>query len=149
MKAVIPALAFNGFIRGSAGKKRGGGMERGILRILVVDDSSTMRQLLKMILRKHFVCEVSEAMDGQCALEQLEAGRYDLVLTDVNMPRLDGLGLVRAVRTELKSDVPIVMLTTRGAEDDRDRGLSLGANSYLTKPVNAAQMMQAISSLVP
>jgi len=118
-------------------------------RILVVDDSSTMRQLLKMILAKHVACEIVEAADGQEALERLRAGGVDLVLSDVNMPRLDGLGFVRAVRQELGSDVPIIMVTTKGGEEDRDKALALGANTYLTKPVNGAQVVRAIASLAP
>jgi two-component system chemotaxis response regulator CheY len=117
-------------------------------RILVVDDSPTMRQLLRMILGKQISCQVTEAPDGQAALELLRGGGFDLVLTDINMPRLDGLGLVRSVREELKSEVPIIMITTKGAEADRDRGLALGANSYLTKPVNGAQVGKAISTLL-
>jgi len=117
-------------------------------RILVVDDSSTMRQLLKMILAKHIACEITEAADGQDALERLRGGDFDLVLSDVNMPRLDGLGFVQAVRQELRSEVPIVMVTTKGGEEDRDRALALGANTYLTKPVNGAQVVRVISSLV-
>lgn len=135
---------------GAAGSLRNEGrtMNTGQKRILVVDDSSTMRQLLRMILAKHLACEVTEAPDGLAALERLRAQPYDLVLTDINMPRLDGLGLVRSVREELKSGVPIVMVTTRGAEEDRDRGLALGADSYLTKPVDGGQVARVIGSLL-
>lgn len=117
-------------------------------RILVVDDSATMRQLLKMILGRTLPCRVSEAPDGEAALALLRDQAFDLILTDVNMPRLDGLGLVRAVREDLRSSVPIIMVTTKGAEEDRDRGLALGANTYLTKPVNGGQVGRAIFSLL-
>lgn len=117
-------------------------------RILVVDDSSTMRQLLKMVLAKHVACEIAEAPDGQAALERLRGGGFDLVVTDVNMPRLDGLGLVQAIRQDLKSQVPIVMVTTKGGEEDRDRGLALGANSYLTKPINGTQVVKVVGELL-
>jgi len=124
-------------------------MEAGAPRkILVVDDSSTMRQLLKMVLAKSVACEVTEAADGLAAIERLREGTFDIVLSDVNMPRLDGLGFVAAVRQQLKSEVPIVMITTKGGEEDRDRGLALGANSYMTKPINGAQVVRVISSLL-
>lgn len=129
--------------------KEGDTLESGaVKRILVVDDSSTMRQLLRMILVKHVDCQIAEAPDGQAALELLHAGGFDLVLTDINMPRLDGLGFVQAARQQLKSQVPIVMVTTKGGEEDRDRGLALGANSYLTKPVNGAQVARVVASLL-
>ena len=135
---------------GAAGSRRRGRetMDTGRKQILVVDDSSTMRQLLRMILAKHVTCDVTEAPDGVAALERLQAQHYDLVLTDINMPRLDGLGLVQSLRQDLKSAIPIVMITTRGAEEDRDRGLALGADSYLTKPVNGTQVARVIGSLL-
>ena len=117
-------------------------------KILVVDDSVTMRQLMKMVLMKHVACQVTEAQDGQDALAKLGAERFDLVVTDVNMPRMDGLGLVQAVREQLKSAVPIVIVTTKGGEADRDRGLQLGANAYLTKPINGTQVVRAVSDLL-
>lgn len=123
-------------------------MESRNKRILVVDDSATMRQLIKMIIAKHLVCDVLEAQDGVAALEKFREGSFDLVITDINMPRLDGLGLIQAVRGEMKSDVPMIVVTTKGGEDDRDRALALGANTYLTKPVNGAQVVKAVVGLL-
>jgi two-component system chemotaxis response regulator CheY len=123
-------------------------MENAGLHILVVDDSSTMRQLMKMILTKHLVCRVTEAQDGLAALEKLREGGFDLVVTDVNMPRMDGLGLIQAVRQELKSSVPMIVVTTKGGEEDRDKGMALGANAYLTKPINGTQVVKTVSSLL-
>lgn len=118
--------------------------------ILVVDDSSTMRQLMRMVLTKHLPCRVTEAPDGAAALDLLRGRAFDLVVTDVNMPRLDGLGLITAIRAELSSGVPIIVVTTKGGEADRERGLELGANTYLTKPINgsavAAAVAQALAS---
>lgn len=123
-------------------------MENAGLHILVVDDSSTMRQLMKMILTKHLICRVTEAPDGLAALEKLREGGFDLVVTDVNMPRMDGLGLIQAVRQELKSSVPMIVVTTKGGEEDRDKGMALGANAYLTKPINGTQVVKTVSSLL-
>ena len=117
-------------------------------RILVVDDSVTMRQLMKMVLLKHLPCQITEAQDGLDALAKLKDGAFDLVVTDVNMPRMDGLGFVKAAREELKSTVPIIIVTTKGAEADRDKGMQLGANAYLTKPINGAQVVATVGNLL-
>ena len=82
------------------------------------------------------------------ALAKLKDGIFDLVVTDVNMPRMDGLGLVRSVREVLKLTVPIIIVTTKGAEADRDMGLKLGANAYLTKPINGLQVRKTVSALL-
>jgi len=119
-----------------------------VKRILVVDDSVTMRQLMKMVLLKHLPCQITEAQDGLDALAKLKDGAFDLVVTDVNMPRMDGLGFVKAAREELKSTVPIIIVTTKGAEADRDKGLQLGANAYLTKPINGIQVVKTVSELI-
>ncbi len=123
-------------------------MEGSVKKILVVDDSGTMRQLMKMVLLKHLPCQITEAQDGLDALEKLKADTFDLIVTDVNMPRMDGLGLVRAVREALKSVVPIIIVTTKGGEADRDLGLKLGANAYLTKPINGVQVIKTVSELL-
>ena len=117
-------------------------------RILVVDDSVTMRQLIKMVLLKHLPCQITEAQDGLDALGKLKEGTFDLIVTDVNMPRMDGLGLVRSVREVLKSTIPIIIVTTKGGEADRDLGLKLGANAYLTKPINGLQVSKTVSQLL-
>lgn len=117
-------------------------------KILVVDDSATMRQLIKMVLLKHLPCQITEAQDGLDALGKLKDGVFDLIVTDVNMPRMDGLGLVRSVREVLKLTVPIIIVTTKGAEADRDMGLKLGANAYLTKPINGLQVIKTVNELI-
>lgn len=117
-------------------------------KILVVDDSVTMRQLMKMVLMKHLPCQITEAQDGLDALAKLKDGAFDLVVTDVNMPRMDGLGLVRSAREVLKSTVPIIIVTTKGGEADRDMGLKLGANAYLTKPINGIAVIKAVTELL-
>lgn len=117
-------------------------------QVLVVDDSTTMRQLMKMVLMKAVHCQITEAQDGLEALAKLKEGSFDLVVTDLNMPRLDGLGFVRLARKELKSTVPIVIVTTKGSEADRDKGLELGANAYLTKPINGAQVIKTVNQFL-
>jgi DNA-binding response OmpR family regulator len=146
--------AFSGGPRGAFGRDgsddefRCNKAEDGVKRILVVDDSTTMRQLIKMVLMKQVACEIVEAQDGLDALGKLKAGGFDLVVTDVNMPRLDGLGLVQGIRESLKSAVPVIIVTTKGGEADRDRGMQLGANAYLTKPLNGAQIVKTVGELL-
>jgi two-component system chemotaxis response regulator CheY len=122
-------------------------MERRAKRVLVVDDSATMRQLVKMMVIKYAGCEVSEAKDGQEAFEMIGAEPFDLVVTDINMPRMHGLALVEKVRKE-GLDIPVIIVTTMGAEKDRELGMELGANAYVTKPVNGIKLAESIKSLL-
>jgi len=113
--------------------------------ILIADDSTIMRMFIVMNLRRMVKFRtISEASNGIDALAKLKAGTYDLLLTDMNMPEMDGAQLVRHIRLGLKSDMPIVIITTRGEAKDRDLGMSLGANSYLTKPVRPAELIKTV-----
>jgi len=117
-------------------------------RILIVDDSATVRQLIRMVLGKRSGFAFSEAADGLQALDKLSKEVFDLLITDINMPNLDGLGLIRAVRGEMKSFLPIIIVTTRGLEKDRDRGMELGATAYVTKPVDATALLRTVETLL-
>ncbi len=119
-------------------------MDQAKKRILVVDDSTTVRMLLCMNLRRMIAASITEAVHGVDALTKLQKDRYDLVVTDMNMPLMGGAELVKKIRTELEQDVPIVILTTMGEEGDRDQGLALGANEYCTKPVNWSDMRRKV-----
>jgi CheY-like chemotaxis protein len=112
--------------------------------ILVADDSSIMRMFLVVNLKRLLTVNITEAVNGRDALTKLENGKFDLVLTDMNMPEMDGAELVRQVRTNLKSDMPIVIITTKGEKKDRELGISLGASGYLTKPVNPAELIKTV-----
>ena len=112
--------------------------------ILVADDSAIMRMFLVMNMRRMLRVNITEAVNGQDALAKLMNGKYDLLLTDMNMPEMGGAELVRAVRTGLNSDIPIVIITTKGEVKDRDLGMSLGANGYLTKPVDVKELIKTI-----
>lgn len=109
--------------------------------ILLVDDSTIMRMVITMNLKRMLRVKITEAVDGLDAVRKLSAGEFDLILTDMNMPQMDGAGLIRYVRTELKSEVPIVIITTRGESKDRNVGMTLGANGYLTKPVDMKELV--------
>jgi len=116
---------------------------------LVVEDSPTMRQLIVFALRRLQALKVTEADDGVDALRKLQAGKFDILITDINMPIMDGLKLVSLVRKdETHKDIPIVIITTEGAQEDRERALALGANAYITKPIQAPQVINTVKELL-
>jgi two-component system, chemotaxis family, chemotaxis protein CheY len=116
---------------------------------LVVEDSPTMRQLIVFALRRIRGLEVLEADDGVDALRKLAASKLDIILTDINMPIMDGLKLVKRVRTdEVHKTVPVIIITTEGGEEDRQRALALGANAYITKPIQAPQVIAKVRELL-
>jgi two-component system, chemotaxis family, chemotaxis protein CheY len=121
-------------------------------KILVVDDSATMRQLLVMSLRKldgAGQLELVEAVDGEDAYAKLKADAFALVMTDINMPGMDGLELVSRLRNELGNrTVPVVIITTRGEEADVQRGLQIGADDYLLKPISGLRLKAVVAKLL-
>jgi two-component system chemotaxis response regulator CheY len=118
-------------------------------RILIVEDSPTMRQLLVFALRRLRQVEIVEAQDGMDGLRKIAAEHFDLALIDINMPVMDGLKLIRLIRSEdALRDVPIVVITTEGASEDRERALALGANEYLTKPVQSHRVLEVVQDLL-
>ena len=118
-------------------------------RILIVEDSPTMRQLLVFALRRLAHVDLVEAQDGMDGLRKLSSDHFDLALIDINMPVMDGLKLIGLMRSEdALKDVPVVVITTEGAEQDRERALRLGANEYLTKPIQANRVLAVVRSLL-
>lgn len=118
-------------------------------RILVVEDSPTMRQLIAFTLRRLPNVALVEATDGVDALRKLGGDRFDLIFTDINMPIMDGLKLVSLVRNDPSlRHIPMVIITTEGAAEDRQRGLALGANDYLTKPIQAGKILAVARELL-
>ena len=119
------------------------------LHALVVDDSSAMRKQLCYALQRVVGMDTVEASDGADAWRKLASAAFDIVLTDINMPLLDGLKLVALVRAGgAHQRVPLVVITTEGAEADRKRAMSLGASAYLVKPVQANQVVETVRSLL-
>jgi two-component system chemotaxis response regulator CheY len=117
---------------------------------LVVEDSPTMRQLIVFALQKIHGMRVVEAADGVDALRKLAPPAwYDIILTDINMPVMDGLKLVQKVRADAElRDVPIVIITTESSAEDRKRALALGASAYITKPIQAPQVIETVMDLL-
>ena len=108
-----------------------------------------MRQLLVFALKRIKGVDLVEAQDGMDGLRKVTGEHFDLALVDVNMPAMDGLKLIRLIRAEesLKG-IPIVVITTEGAKEDRERALSLGADEYLTKPIQASRVLSVAKSML-
>jgi two-component system chemotaxis response regulator CheY len=117
--------------------------------ILIVDDSKTIRNLVAFIMKKEGF-KVTMAEDGMDGLEKLYSAEHiDLIVSDINMPRMDGLTFIKTVREqEAYRDVPIVVLSTEGKEQDIEQGISLGANLYMVKPAQPDKMMKNIRMLL-
>jgi two-component system, chemotaxis family, chemotaxis protein CheY len=116
---------------------------------LVVEDSPMMRQLLVFALSRVKNLRVVEADDGVDGLRKLAGQKFDLILTDINMPIMDGLKLVKRVRSDaVHKDTPIIIITTEGSSEDRQRALQLGANAYITKPIQAPQVIAQVKALL-
>ncbi|MDH3972786.1 MAG: response regulator [Deltaproteobacteria bacterium] len=117
--------------------------------ILVVDDSPTMRQLIVFALKRLRDVSITEANDGVDGLKKISSAKFDLVLTDINMPVMDGLKLVSLIRGDAThKEVPIVVITTEGGQEDKDRAMALGASSYITKPIQANNVMTVVKELL-
>ena len=116
--------------------------------ILAVDDSASMRQMVSFTL-KCAGYNVVEAVDGQDALEKAATRDFDLVLTDQNMPRMDGIGLTKKLRDNPKFKVtPILILTTESSDQMKTAGRSAGATGWLVKPFDPAKLIEVIKKVI-
>jgi two-component system chemotaxis response regulator CheY len=116
--------------------------------ILAVDDSASMRQMVRFTLEGAGY-EVIQAVDGVEALDYAKAGNADLVLTDVNMPRMDGITLVRELRgLSHYKGVPILVLTTESGPETKTRGKQAGATGWIVKPFNPEQLLATIQRVL-
>ena len=117
-------------------------------QILTVDDSASVRQMVSFTLRKAGY-EVTEAVDGQDGLDKIGKAKFDLIITDLNMPRVDGIQLIAGVRKMTGcSFVPILMLTTESQAEKKDAGRKAGATGWVVKPFNADQLIAVVQKLV-
>jgi two-component system, chemotaxis family, chemotaxis protein CheY len=111
-------------------------------RVLIVEDSATMRGFVTAALETGGAFEVTQAKNGFEALKILPRSQYDLIITDINMPDINGLELVRFIReSEKHAKTPLVLISTDNRPADRDRGLKLGADAYLTKPFTPEELL--------
>jgi DNA-binding response OmpR family regulator len=115
----------------------------GTARILLVDDEQSIQTLLSYPLRKDGY-HVTSALDGGEALQRFEEGRFDLVILDLMLPRIDGVEVCRQLRS--RSQVPIIMLTAKGSETDKVAGLEVGADDYITKPFSMREFRSRVKA---
>jgi len=114
-------------------------------RILIVDDEERMVRFIHLNL-EHDGFQVIEAFTGQQAMDKLRENLPDLVLLDVMLPDIDGLEVLRLIREN--NDVPVIMLTAKGEEDDRVQGLELGADDYITKPFSPRELVSRVKAVL-
>lgn len=118
-------------------------------RILIVEDSPTMRQLMLFALKKLPGVELVEASDGVDALRQLPEHAFDLILTDINMPVMDGLKLLAMLKNNpTYKDIPVVIITTDGREEDMKQGMALGARAYIPKPIQTPHLVKTVKDIL-
>lgn len=116
--------------------------------ILTVDDSQTVRMVLSTTL-KGAGYEVIEAKDGQSAIEQLNSGQINMLITDLNMPRVDGIDLIRHVRRSAGCRfMPIIMLTTESDDKKRQEGKAAGASGWIVKPFRPDQLLTVVQMIL-
>lgn len=116
-------------------------------RILIVDDAATVRMYHRMILEA-VGYKVDEAINGVEALEKALLEPYDLYIVDINMPKLDGYGFLRQLRSEDMEQAPAIMVSTEEAEHDQTAAFRAGANCYLAKPVRPEQLLAHVRMLL-
>ena len=119
-------------------------------RILIVEDSSTMRSLIAAALESlEEPCKITEVASGFEALAALPRADFDLIVTDINMPDINGLELVSFAKQDPKyREIPLVIVSTEGSERDREKGMSLGADAYLVKPFQPEELCGVAADLL-
>jgi two-component system chemotaxis response regulator CheY len=116
--------------------------------IMIVEDSATMRQMVGFTLRRNGY-EVLEAVDGKDALDKINGGQIDMVITDLNMPNMDGIEFIRNVRQKPEFKfTPILMLTTDSQESKKMEGRAAGATGWIVKPFSPEHMMAVVKKVI-
>lgn len=118
------------------------------MKILIVDDFSTMRRIVKNLLRDLGFNDTAEADDGQTALPMLKTGKFDFLVTDWNMPGMDGLSLLKEVRSdETLKDMPVLMVTAEAKREQIVVAAQAGVNGYVVKPFTAVTLKEKIDKI--
>ncbi|GJH20982.1 chemotaxis response regulator CheY [Caballeronia novacaledonica] len=119
------------------------------MKILVVDDFSTMRRIVRNLLKESGYVNIDEAEDGAAALARLRTGRYDFVISDWNMPVLDGLSMLQQIRADASlSRLPVLMVTAEAKRENVIAAAQAGANGYVVKPFTAATLEEKMTSIL-
>ena len=118
------------------------------MKILVVDDFSTMRRIVRNLLKELGFANVEEAEDGAVALQKLQEGGFDFVVTDWNMPNIDGLQLLQAIRSNpTLSRLPVLMITAEAKKENIIAAAQAGASGYIVKPFTAATLAEKLQKI--
>ena len=119
------------------------------MRMLTVDDSPSVRKLVEFTLKAKGI-QVGSAGDGQEALEMMAKEKFDAIILDINMPRMNGLTFLEKIRSDgAYASIPVIMLTTEGQEEDKDKAVSLGATAYIVKPFKPTQLLGLVEKILP
>jgi two-component system chemotaxis response regulator CheY len=117
--------------------------------ILIVEDSSTTRALIRAIIEGMGDFHTVEASSGFDALKLLPTQEFDLVITDINMPDINGLEFINFMKSNPKyKDLPLIIVSTERSEEDKKRGMALGAKAYITKPFKANELQEVIKQVI-
>ncbi|MBT0729458.1 MULTISPECIES: chemotaxis response regulator CheY [Erwiniaceae] len=118
------------------------------LNFLVVDDFTTMRRIVRNLLKELGFTNVDEAEDGQDALNKLQAGKFDFVISDWNMPNMDGLALLKTLRAEERfANLPVLMVTAEAKKENIIAAAQAGASGYVVKPFTAAILEEKLNKI--
>lgn len=117
-------------------------------QFLIVDDFSTMRRIIRGLLKEAGYVDADEAEDGQVAFQKLQTGHFDCVITDINMPNMNGFELLEAIKEDEKlKSIPVLMITAEASKDDVLKAARLGASAYIVKPFSKAVLEDKIHKL--
>lgn len=119
------------------------------MHVLIVEDSPSMRAFISGALESVFDTQITEAGNGFEALKALAGGRFDAIITDINMPEINGLELIRYVRGHpVYRQTPVIIISTEVAQEDRRRGMNAGASAYINKPFRPDELQEVIGELL-
>lgn len=118
------------------------------IKVLIVDDFSTMRRIVKNILKQIGYSDIEEAEDGNCALARLRQGGFGLVVSDWNMPNMTGLELLKAIRADsVLNNIPVLMVTAEAKKENVIDAIQAGVNNYVVKPFTAVALKEKIEKI--
>jgi two-component system chemotaxis response regulator CheY len=119
------------------------------LKILIIDDSSMLRDMLSYALNEGGYSNVTECVDGIDALKKINEHQFDLIITDINMPNMDGISLTKEVRQISNYDgIPILILSTENSDEIKEQGKNAGANGWIVKPFAPKQLIKAVDTVL-
>ena len=123
--------------------------QKSVLRFLIVDDFSTMRRIIRGLLKEAGYVEADEAEDGQVGLQKLYGTQFDFVITDINMPNMNGFEMLENMKQDEKlKDIPVLMITAEASKEDVLRAAQIGADGYIVKPFSKATLEEKISRIL-